>query len=123
MGCSRLTSMRVVALRREDKQVDDIDDPDPEVSAEVLAEERGGVDDLLGQLVADTDEDNVWVDTLVDRVVCVREARGMDKAVNLPHPVTSCRKPMLGEGAGGRKKTHSPKPTRRQCSDAQPPQR
>lgn len=69
-GSWQRTGMRVVARRSEDHEVDNVDDTDAEVVAKVLAEERRGVDHLLGELVADADEDDVWVDTLVDGVVC-----------------------------------------------------
>lgn len=62
--------MRVLALAGEDHEVDDVDDTDAQVVAKVLAENARRVNDLLGELVADADEDDVGVDALVDRVVC-----------------------------------------------------
>lgn len=68
--------MRVLSLAGENHEVDDVDDADAQVVAEVLAEDARRVDDLLGQLVADADEDDVRVDALVDRVVCRKRRRG-----------------------------------------------
>lgn len=61
--------VRVVTRGGKDEQVDDVDDADAEVGAKVAAEESGGLDDFLGELEADTDEDDVRLDTLVDRIV------------------------------------------------------
>ena len=62
--------MRVVAGGSEDEEIDDVDDTDTEVGAKVTAEESRSLDDLLGELETDADEDDVRLDTLVDRVLC-----------------------------------------------------
>lgn len=62
--------MRVVAGGSQDKEVDDVDDTDAEVGAKVTTEETRSLDDLLSELETDTDEDDVRLDTLVDRVLC-----------------------------------------------------
>ena len=60
-------SVRVIL--GEDEEINDIDDANAQVAAEVLLEKLSGGDDFLGELVSDTHEDDIRVDSLVGGVV------------------------------------------------------
>lgn len=56
--------MRVSARNSESKQVDNIDDSDPDVG-KVLTEELGGMEHFDGCLITAANEDDIWVLSLV----------------------------------------------------------
>lgn len=58
----------VRVIGSEDEQVDNVDDTNSEVRSEVLFELSGSRDDFGLELEPDTDEDDIGVDTFVDRV-------------------------------------------------------
>lgn len=88
--------VRVVTRSREDEQVDNVDDADAELGTKVAAEQRGGLDDLLRELEADTDKDDVRLNALVDRVVCDRGLSAMRR----PKPAVAFRLTLPDHGAG-----------------------
>lgn len=63
-GC--VECVRVIGS--EDEKVNNVDDPHAQVTAKVFLELSGGADDLGLKFESDTDEDDVWFDSVIDRV-------------------------------------------------------
>jgi len=59
-------SVRVI--RSEDEQVDNVDDSNPQVGSKVLLELGSGRDDFRLKFESDSDENDIGIDSLVDRV-------------------------------------------------------
>lgn len=64
---SRRLSQEWRTYGSENKKVHDVDDPYSQSLNEILFEQRGGSDDFEGRFNSDSDQDDVGIDTIVDR--------------------------------------------------------
>ena len=63
---SFIESVRVIGS--ENQEVDDVDNSNPQIGTEILLELSGGTDNFGLKLESNSDENDIGVDTFVDRV-------------------------------------------------------